>query len=92
MFCGARQKQTQVTPAITFTKPVVDFIESKVLVTGGTTSNFINTSSTYTVTITPDGSGDIVIDLDGANIHDASGNSPQVTPVTVIYDNTPLVS
>lgn len=76
---------------ITFTKPVVDFIESKVLVTGGTTSNFINTSGTYTVTITPDGSGDIVIDLDGANIHDASGNSPQVTPVTVIYDNTPLV-
>ena len=64
---------------ITFSEDVTDFEQGDVTVTNGTVTSFSGSGTTYTVTITPAGSGTVTVDVPG---YDNSGTEP----FTVIAD------
>ncbi|RED94607.1 beta strand repeat-containing protein, partial [Marinoscillum furvescens] len=88
---GAPAYVTSNTPydiTVDFGEVVSGFVLSDLLVSNGTGSNLVdNTDGTYTITITPDGSGDITYDINAGVATDAAGNSNNAaTQVTTIYD------
>ncbi|RED97092.1 Ig-like domain-containing protein, partial [Marinoscillum furvescens] len=88
---GAPAYVTSNTPydiTVDFGEEVSGFVLSDLLVSNGTGSNLVdNTDGTYTITITPDGSGDLTYDINAGVATDAAGNSNNAaTQVTTIYD------
>lgn len=75
---------------IAFTEPVGNFVVGDITVGNGAASNLATTdNTTFTADITPDGNGDITIDLAAAVATDESGNdNTAATQVVVTYDGT----
>ncbi|WP_188467839.1 Ig-like domain-containing protein, partial [Marivirga lumbricoides] len=74
---------------IDFGEIVTGFISTEVLVSNGSVTGFTdNGNGTFTVEITPDGSGDITINVAANVAQDLAGNNnTSATPVTIIFDN-----
>jgi len=73
-----------------FSEDVTGFAVGDITVGNGSASNFVATdANTYTADITPNGAGDITIDV-AANVAQdaASNNNTAATQVTIIYDST----
>lgn len=75
---------------INFSEPVGSFVVGDITVGNGAASNLATLDgTTYTADITPDGNGDITIDVAAAVATDESGNdSTAATQVVVTYDGT----
>ena len=80
---------------IQFTEAVSGFAITDIVVSNAATSDFTAVDAdTYTVTITPDGSGDISIDVPaGAAIDVAGNNNTAAAQAVVVFDDTaPVVT
>ncbi len=77
------------TVTIQFTEDVTGFALSDITVGNGTASNFTTVDGrTYTADITPDGNGNITIDVAAGVAQDAAGNNnTAATQVVTIFDN-----
>ncbi|MGK7890191.1 MAG: beta strand repeat-containing protein, partial [Leptolyngbyaceae cyanobacterium] len=73
-----------------FSEDVTGFEEGDIVVTNGTIGNFQSTNaSTYTADITPNGNGNITIDVAAGVAQDAAGNANTVaSQATTTYDAT----
>lgn len=60
--------------SIIFSEPVIDFVEADISVANASLSNFQGSDSSYTVDVTPAGTGDIVISLAANVLTDEVGN------------------
>ena len=76
---------------IKFNEDVFGFDVTDVTVGNGSSSNFIKINqNTYTVDITPDGTGDITVDVSSSVAQDEAGNdNSAAATATTLYDNTP---
>ncbi|MDI6402871.1 Ig-like domain-containing protein, partial [Balneolaceae bacterium ANBcel3] len=79
---------------ITFTKVVSGFTVDDITVTGGTPGNFDGDGASYTVDITPDGEGTIIVNIAAGVAHDMAGNYNEAAdPFSIVFNNTgPLVA
>jgi hypothetical protein len=79
------------TVTFEFSEDVTGFEINDVTVGNGSASNFTQVDgNTYTADITPDGNGDITIDVPADTAQDLAGNNNTATPqATVTFDNTP---
>lgn len=77
-----------VPATFTFTEPVTNFTADDIMVSSGSVTKFAATSSTvYRAEITPDGNGDVLIEIPSGAAQDSAGNGNQAaTPVTLKYD------
>ena len=75
---------------IQFSEAVTDFVASDVLVSNGLLSNFVALDAdTYTADITPEGNGDILIDVPVNAAIDVASNGNQASgTVTTVFDVT----
>ena len=73
-----------------FSEDVTGFAAGDVGLTNATLSNFTAVDgNTYTATVTPDGNGNISIDVPAVSAQDAAGNpNTAASQVNVVYDNT----
>ena len=78
-----------VTVDVVFSEDVNDFTAGDVLVTNGSVSGFTQVDgSSWSVEVTPDGNGNITLDVPAAVAQDAAGNdNTSATPVTIILDS-----
>lgn len=78
------------TVTATFSEAVTGFVAGDVTVTNGTVTAISGSGTTYTLTITPDGAGDIgvLVPTDAAVDVANNGNTASAT-VTTVFDNTP---
>jgi Bacterial Ig-like domain/Secretion system C-terminal sorting domain len=76
---------------VTFSEPVTGFTLAGVSVTNGTASSFVTVNtSTYTVSVTPTTSGNVVISVPAAAAADLAGNSSTLSnTLTVVADLVP---
>jgi hypothetical protein len=72
---------------ITFSEAVTGFALADITVGNGAASNLSGSGTTYTADITPDGVGDVTIDVAAAVAQDAAANdNTAATQVVVTYD------
>ncbi|MVF13200.1 hypothetical protein FT643_13750 [Ketobacter sp. MCCC 1A13808] len=76
---------------VQFSEVVTDFVAGDVTVANGTVTNFTAVDGdTYTVEVTPSGTGDLTIDVASAVAQDAAGNdNTAATQVSTTYDAVP---
>ncbi len=81
---------TPYNVTVDFGEVVSGFVAGDVVVGNGTVTGFIdNGDGTFTVEITPDGTGDITVDVPANVAQDAAGNNnTAATQVTTTFDNT----
>ncbi|MFQ3212517.1 MAG: hypothetical protein ACI9C9_000036, partial [Marivirga sp.] len=81
---------TPYNVTVDFGEVVTGFVSTEVVVGNGSVTGFTdNGDGTYTVEITPDGTGDITIDVAANVAQDAAGNNnTAATQVTTTFDNT----
>jgi len=73
---GDTSNDSSISLTFTSSVAITDFIASDITVTNGEISNFSPTSSTvYTATFTPSGSGECTIKVDADKFTDAAGNT-----------------
>ena len=74
---------------VQFSEAVSDFIDTDIVVTNGTVSNFVAVDAdTYTASVTPTGVGDVLIDIPISSATDVAGNGNQASDtVTTLFDN-----
>jgi len=72
-----------------FTESVSNFVATDVIVTNGSLSNFVVVDGdTYTADITPDGTGDVIVEVPIGVADDIAGNGNQASaPVTTMFDD-----
>ncbi|WP_456299503.1 DUF7933 domain-containing protein [Oleiphilus messinensis] len=76
---------------IAFSRPVVNFVVSDLVVGNGSTSNFSGSGDTYTVDITPTADGTVTIDLPANVVDDSVDNSvknPAATQLSLDYSSS----
>jgi len=85
---AAVNASTAFPVTIAFSEPVADFVIGDITVTNGAASNLATSDgTTYTADITPDGNGDITLDVAAAVAKDVSGNdNTAAAKVVVTYD------
>ncbi|WP_221409572.1 Ig-like domain-containing protein [Marinoscillum furvescens] len=75
---------------VDFGEQVTGFTNSDLNITNGSVTSFVdNGDGTFTVEVTPDGNGDIVVEVPAGAAQDAVGNDNSSASVTTIYDTTP---
>lgn len=73
------------TITIQFSEDVTGFTLADLQVSGGTAGNFVTVdANTYTADITPDGSGDVTIDVPENVAEDGAGNDNTAAPQVVV--------
>jgi hypothetical protein len=71
---------------ITFSEPVSDLTLADLSITNGTAANLSGDGITWTVEITPTGTGEVILSIDGGVVTDAVGNSNSASaPLGVTY-------
>ena len=88
---GDTSNHTTLSLTFTASEATSDFVVNDITVSGGALSDFAATSSTeYTATFTPSGSGTTTIDVPGGVFTDASGNNnTAATQFNWSYDIVP---
>ena len=80
---GDTSNHTTLSLTFTASEATSDFVVNDITVSGGALSDFAATSSTeYTATFTPSGSGTTTIDVPGGVFTDASGNNNTAATTT----------
>ena len=74
---------------ISWTEDVFGFEMSDLVVTNGTPSGFTGTGASYTVTITPTGAGDVIVDIPAMVTEDLATNPNDPATFSIEYDNIP---
>ncbi|WP_424963800.1 Ig-like domain-containing protein [Ekhidna sp.] len=79
------------TVTITFDEDVFGFDITDVAIGNGSASNFVKVNDqTYTVDVTPNGAGDITVDVAAGTAQDIAGNmNTAATQVSTVYDDVP---
>ncbi|WP_420315855.1 Ig-like domain-containing protein [Ekhidna sp.] len=79
------------TVTLTFDEDVFGFDITDVAIGNGSASNFVKVNNqTYTVEVTPNGTGDITVDVAAGSAQDIAGNTnTAATQVSTIYDDVP---
>ena len=87
---AAVNSTTPYNVTVDFGEVVTGFVIGEVDVANGSATDFTdNGDGTYTVEITPDGTGDITVDVAANVAQDAAGNNnTAATTVTTVYDTT----
>lgn len=87
-FHGAPDFINNTTPfdvSANFSEPVTGFVAGDIAVGNGTVSGFAGSGSFYSIEITPDGSGDVTLDIGTGVAQDTAGNgNTAAEQVTVI--------
>ncbi len=82
-----------ITVTFQFSEPVIDFDVSDVQVSNGSVSVFVAVDAdTYSADITPDGAGDLTINIDAGAAQDAAGNGNEMASASSAFDPPTITS
>ncbi|NOX72152.1 MAG: autotransporter outer membrane beta-barrel domain-containing protein [Alphaproteobacteria bacterium] len=76
---GTLSGPTTFTANITFSKPVVGFVSGDITITGGSVTALTGGPSTYTASISTNGTGDLTIQVAAGVAQDGSGNGNEAS-------------
>ncbi|MCC2606111.1 tandem-95 repeat protein [Planctobacterium marinum] len=79
---------------ISFSRDVVNFIESDLSVSNGTISNLAGSGSNYSATLSPSADGTVTVDLPANVVDDAvdgSVKNPAATQLSIVYESSPEI-
>ena len=89
---GSTTNDSSIAVTFTTSESTVNFVNTDVIVSNGTLSNFAGSGTTYTATFTPTADGLTTIDVPANSFTDSSTNqNTAATQFTWTYDSTPPV-